>query len=87
MSASHRVETDQLQLPGLSVRAQVDGVCGHEPVSGAGHLADPRVQKDNRAEHAGCGRPFSSLMIPGGIRIYGQIKHAKFGESLDLPDG
>jgi hypothetical protein len=28
MSASHRVGTDQLQLPGLRVRAQIDGVCG-----------------------------------------------------------
>src|SRR6187431_3484990 len=87
MSASHRVETNQLQLPGLSVGAQVGGVCGHEPVSGGDRLADPRVQKDNRAQHAGCGCTFSSLKEPVRVRIYRLIDCAEFSKDLDLPGG
>ena len=87
MSASHRVQIDQLQLPGLLACGQVDGVCGHKPVSGESRPADPRVHKDNRAEHAGCSRTFSSLMEPGGVRIRGQIERADLSEDLDLPNG
>lgn len=57
------------------------------PLAEGGPVADPRIQKGHRAEHAGCSRQFSSLMAPGGIRVCGQVKVAKFGESLDLPDG
>ena len=87
MSASHRVGTGQLQLPGLRVRAQIDGVCGQKPLAEGGHGADLGVNNGNRAEHAGGSRTFSSLIVPGGIRICGQVNHAEFGESLDLPDG
>ena len=47
-SVSHRVETSQLQLPGLCVRAQIDGVCGQMPLAEGGHVADPRIQKGHR---------------------------------------
>ena len=81
------METDQLQLSGLSVRSQVDGICGHEAVAGDSHVADPRVHQDNRPEHPGGDRTLSSLIAPSGIRIRGQVDHAKFSEDLDLPYG
>jgi hypothetical protein len=87
MSASHRVETSQLQLPGLCVRAQIDGVCGQIPIAEGGHVADPGVDDGNRAEHACRSCMFSSLIVPFGIRICGPVKQAKLGECLDLPDG
>jgi hypothetical protein len=69
MSASYRIEPDQLQLSGLPIRPQVAGVCSPEAVARDSHLADSCVQERSRAEHAGSDRMFPGLMAPSGIRI------------------